>query len=158
MAERVDDNDNPGVLVHPPFFFLGALIIGTGLGRISPAPIFSLTYPRFIGGIVACLGLALIMVGRRCLIAHATNVNPTLPTKTIVCSGPYRFTRNPLYLGLTIIYFGLTLVLNTWWPLLFLFPVLLIMHFGVVRREERYLERKFGDSYRDYCARVRRYF
>src|SRR5262245_27075864 len=136
MVKPKDADDNPGVLVHPPFFFLGALIIGFGLGRIWPRPISSLIYPRYFGGLVACLGLALIAVGRNSLVAHGTNVNPTLPVKRIVRSGPYRFTRNPLYLGLTIIYLGLTLVFNTWWPLLFLFPVLLVMHFGVVRREE----------------------
>ncbi len=91
------------------------------------------------------------------MVAHGTNVNPTLPTTSIVTTGPYRFTRNPLYLGLTMIYLGLTLAINTWWSLLLLVPVLFVMHFDVVLREERYLERKFGDTYRQYRAHVRRY-
>ena len=79
------------------------------------------------------------------------------PTMSIVTAGPFRFTRNPLYLGVTLIYCGLALVSNTWWGFVLLVPVLLLIHFGVVAREERYLERKFGDSYRQYRASVRRY-
>ena len=91
------------------------------------------------------------------MLAAETNINPFKPTMSIVSSGPFRFTRNPLYLALTLIYAGLTLVLNTWWCVVLLAPVLLLIHFGVVAREERYLERKFGGSYRQYRARVRRY-
>ncbi len=91
------------------------------------------------------------------MIKHGTNVNPTLPTTVIVESGPFRFTRNPLYLGLTLIYIGLLLLLNTWRSLFLLIPVWLVMHFLVVRREEAYLQRKFGDTYGGYCQRVRRY-
>jgi protein-S-isoprenylcysteine O-methyltransferase Ste14 len=97
------------------------------------------------------------VAGRRALLAAETNINPFKPTMSIVTAGPYRFTRNPLYLGVTLIYCGLTLIINTWWCFVFLVPVLLLIHFGVVTREERYLERKFGDSYRQYRARVRRY-
>jgi Phospholipid methyltransferase len=82
---------------------------------------------------------------------------PFKPTMSIVTPGPFRFTRNPLYLGVTLIYCGLALVSNTWWCFVLLVPVLLLIHLGVVTREERYLERKFGDSYRQYRARVRRY-
>jgi protein-S-isoprenylcysteine O-methyltransferase Ste14 len=72
-------------------------------------------------------------------------------------SGPFRFSRNPLYLALTLLYLGLTLALNTWWGIVLLVPVLIIMHWGVILREERYLEQKFGESYRQYRSKVRRY-
>ena len=72
-------------------------------------------------------------------------------------SGPYRISRNPLYLGLTLIYLALTLAVDTWWGIALLLPLLVVLHHGVVLREERYLERKFGDTYRLYRARVRRY-
>ena len=91
------------------------------------------------------------------MVQRGTNVNPTLPTTAIVENGPFRLTRNPLYLGLTFIYVGLSFFLNTWWSLFLLIPVWLVMHFLVVRREEAYLERKFGQSYLAYCQRVRRY-
>jgi protein-S-isoprenylcysteine O-methyltransferase Ste14 len=91
------------------------------------------------------------------MLAAATNINPFKPTISIVTSGPFRITRNPLYVGVTLIYCGLSLVSNTWWCFVLLVPVLLLIHFGVVTREESYLERKFGDGYREYRARVRRY-
>ncbi len=91
------------------------------------------------------------------MLAAETNINPFKPTTAIVSSGPFRFTRNPLYLSVTLIYLGLTLAVNTWWAFLLLGPVLLFIHFGVVLREERYLERRFGESYREYRLRVRRY-
>src|SRR4029434_8133859 len=78
-------------------------------------------------------------------------------TTAIVASGPFRFSRNPLYLALTLLYLGLTLAFNTWWGIVVLVPVLIIMHRGVVQREERYLEQKFGETYRQYRSKVRRY-
>ena len=89
--------------------------------------------------------------------ATSTNVNPSLPTTAIVTSGPFRFSRNPLYVGLTLLYFGLTLAFNTWWSVVLLVPILIIMHRGVVLREECYLEQKFGETYRQYRSKVRRY-
>jgi protein-S-isoprenylcysteine O-methyltransferase Ste14 len=86
-----------------------------------------------------------------------TNVNPYKPTITIVDSGPFGFSRNPLYVAMTIMLVGLTLAANTWWGIFLLPPLLLLMHFGVIRREERYLEGKFGEPYLAYRRRVRRY-
>jgi protein-S-isoprenylcysteine O-methyltransferase Ste14 len=86
-----------------------------------------------------------------------TNVNPTLPSTALVEAGPFRFSRNPLYVALTFMYVGLALLANALWVLALIVPVMVLMHYGVVRREERYLEAKFGDAYRDYRSRVRRY-
>jgi len=91
------------------------------------------------------------------LRAAGTNVDPLLPTTAIVTAGPYRFSRNPIYVGLTLLYLGLALTFNTWWAVIVLVPILAVMHVGVVRREERYLEQKFGEPYRQFCSRVRRY-
>jgi protein-S-isoprenylcysteine O-methyltransferase Ste14 len=122
-----------------------------------PMPIFRDALAPWLGLVPVLLGLVIAIPGRRALQAAGTNVNPSLPTTAIVTSGPYRFSRNPLYVGLTLLYCGLTLVLNTWWGLILLIPILVIMHRGVVLREERYLEEKFGDAYRQYCSRVARY-
>ena len=84
-------------------------------------------------------------------------MNPREPTLAIVSEGPYRFTRNPLYLALAGIYLGITLAVGTVWPLVFLIPVLLITHYGIIKREERYLARKFGEPYVAYMGRVRRW-
>ena len=103
------------------------------------------------------LGAGIAIWGRRTMEAAGTNVNPSRPAKTIVSSGPFRFSRNPLYLSLTLMYLGLTLAVNTWWGFVALIPLIIVMHAGVVLREERYLEKKFGEPYRQYRSRVRRY-
>ena len=89
--------------------------------------------------------------------AAGTNIDPMLPARAIVTSGPFRYSRNPLYLALTLLYLGLTLALNTWWGLVMLVPLFIVMDRGVVLREERYLEQKFGEIYRQYRSDVRRY-
>jgi isoprenylcysteine carboxyl methyltransferase (ICMT) family protein YpbQ len=150
--------DRAGVIAPPPLIYLGGLLIGLAVNRWwRPCPIFGTDGWRWSGLALIVAGVALAVAARRALLAAETNINPFKPTTSIVNSGPFGFTRNPLYLALTLIYLGLTLVANTWWCFPLLVPVLLLIHFGVVVREERYLERKFGDSYRDYRLRVRRY-
>ena len=152
------NRDNPGVGVHPPLFFLSALLLGVVLDdRVRRFVIFDSHDWRWLGVILLLLGVGLVAFGRKTMIKHGTNVNPTLPTLAIVDSGPFRFTRNPLYVALTVIYIGLSLLFNTWWSLFLLIPVWLVMHFAVVRREEAYLESKFGENYLNYRRRVRRY-
>jgi protein-S-isoprenylcysteine O-methyltransferase Ste14 len=120
-------------------------------------PIFDHAVALWPGLALVILAVGIALWGRRALLAAGTNVNPSLPTTAIVTSGPFRFSRNPLYLALTLLYFGLTLAVNTWWGIVVLVPLLILMHRGVVLREERYLEAKFGESYRQYCSVVRRY-
>jgi len=84
-------------------------------------------------------------------------VDPSRPTTAIVTSGPFRFSRNPLYLSLTVMYFELILIANNWWGVVVAVPLLMVMHLGVVLREELYLDHKFGDTYRQYRSKVRRY-
>jgi protein-S-isoprenylcysteine O-methyltransferase Ste14 len=147
------NKDRAGVIAPPPLIYLGGILLALTLDRWWwHWPIFGSTEWRWSGLVLAVAGIIPIVAGRRALLAAETNVNPFKPTMSIVTAGPYRFTRNPLYLGVTLIYCGLALLSNTWWCF-----VLLLIHFGVVTREERYLERKFGDSYRQYRARVRRY-
>jgi protein-S-isoprenylcysteine O-methyltransferase Ste14 len=148
--------DNPGVLVFPPLLYGGAFVLVLILRVVWPMPILAAA-AVWPGLAIVVVGLAIMATGRRAMMAAGTNVNPTRPATTVVSSGPFRFTRNPLYVGVTLIFSGLTLAFNTWWGFIVLAPVLATMHFGVVRREERYLERKFGEPYRQYRSRVRRY-
>lgn len=150
-----DSADNPGVIAPPPLIYAGALLIALLLHRLLPLPIFGRAF--WPGLALTALGVALAIWGRNTLVAARTNVNPYRPSTTIVDSGPYGFSRNPLYVSLTLMYAGLTLVFDTWWGFILLVPVLIMMHVGVIRREERYLENKFGDGYRRYRDKVRRY-
>jgi protein-S-isoprenylcysteine O-methyltransferase Ste14 len=149
--------DSPGVVVLPPLLYLGALLavlVGRSLWQLPIAGGRSTLWP---GLALVAAGGGIAAWGRRTMLAAGTNIRPTLPANVIVTSGPFRFSRNPLYVALTLLFVGLTLLLNTWWGIVALVPVLLLMHFGVVRREERYLERKFGETYRQYRGSVRRY-
>jgi protein-S-isoprenylcysteine O-methyltransferase Ste14 len=86
-----------------------------------------------------------------------TNVNPDKPTIAIVTAGPYRYTRNPMYLSLCLLHLGIGLLINGVLPVLFTVPLALTLHFGVIKREERYLAAKFGEPYLAYQRRVRRW-
>ncbi|MFL5481800.1 MAG: methyltransferase family protein [Gemmatimonadaceae bacterium] len=150
-------SDVPNVLILPPLLYAVALAIGFLLQWIAPRTIMPSNARYWIGGILLASGLFLAMRGRRVMESAGTNVNPTLPSTALVATGPFRFSRNPLYVALTLMYVGLSLLANALWVLVLIIPVLVLMHYGVVRREERYLEAKFGEAYRDYRSRVRRY-
>src|ERR1051325_6079921 len=154
MAESAD---NPGVIAPPPLIYAAAFLIALLLHRLALMTIFGGGLALWPGLALVALSVGLAIWGRQALVSAGTNVNPYRPSTAIVDSGPYRFTRNPLYVALTLMYVGLTLAFDTWWGFILLVPVLIIMHLGVIRREERYLQRKFGESYRGYRARVRRY-
>ena len=150
--------DNPGVVARPPLLYGAAFVVVLVFRWFWPMPIFGQAVALWPGLVLVALGVGTAVWGRRTMQATGTNINPVLPTTAVVTSGPFRFSRNPLYLALTLLYLGLTLAFNTWWGIVMLVPLLIIMHCGVVLREERYLEQKFGDSYRQYRSKVRRYF
>jgi protein-S-isoprenylcysteine O-methyltransferase Ste14 len=138
--------------------YAGAFVVVLVLRWFWSMPIFGHAVGLWPGLALVVLGVGIAAWGRRTLQTAGTNVNPALPATAIVTSGPFRVSRNPLYFALTLVYCGLTLAFNTWWGLVVLVPLLIIMHRGVVLREERYLEQKFGEPYRQYCSEVRRYF
>jgi protein-S-isoprenylcysteine O-methyltransferase Ste14 len=149
--------DKAGVATRPPLLYGGAFVLVLVFRWFWPMPIFGHAVALWLGLALFVLGVGFAAWGRRTMQAAGTNINPALPTTTIVASGPFCFSRNPLYLALTLLYLGLTLAFNTWWGIVVLVPVLIIMHRGVVLREERYLEQKFGETYRQYRSKVRRY-
>lgn len=152
-------HDSAGVIAPPPLLYGAAIIVGLALHVLHPLAITS----RFVGvlhvvGIVlAVLGLLLSATVVRAFGAAGTPVTPWRGTTRLVHAGPYRYSRNPDYIGQTLVYVGIALVVNSWWLLILLPLVLLAVQLGVIRREERYLEAKFGAEYRDYTTRVRRW-
>lgn len=150
--------DKPGVIVWPPLLFGVGVSAFLLLGWLWPWPASSHPSSVWVGMALLFLGAALNVWGVLTLRKAGTNINPSLPAIALVTSGPYRFTRNPLYLAGSLLLLGLSLVLNNLWGVLAIIPLLIILHFGVILREERYLEAKFGESYRRYGSTVRRYF
>lgn len=152
-----ESQDNPGVIAPPPLIYAGTLAAGLLLNRTFPVKFLSrpialvLGIPCIITGILLTRSAFLEM--RR---AH-TNVDPRQPATALVTKGPFRYTRNPLYSSLTLIYTGIALVANALWAMLLLPVTLLIINRAVIEREERYLERKFGEQYLNYKASVPRW-
>lgn len=150
-------SDSPGVITHPPFIYAGGLLIAFGLHWLWPMPILTGPVGDWVGGLLIVLGLAVAVWAIVTFVSAGTNVPTHKPSTTVVSRGPYRFSRNPIYVGLTAVMGGIGLMANTAWVLILLVPTLLVMHYGVILREERYLEAKFGADYRAYAERVRRW-
>jgi protein-S-isoprenylcysteine O-methyltransferase Ste14 len=149
--------DNPGVIAPPPLIFAGALGAGLLLNRIRPTPFLPGAFSRALGWPLVVAGLLLGLWGFREMRRAGTNVDPREPTTAIVEAGPYRFTRNPLYVGMTLVYSGISARANALPALALLPAVLHVVHYKVIKREERYLEGKFGEEYLRYKGRVRRW-
>ncbi len=150
--------DHPKIVAFPPLIWL----IGATASVLAHFFVFSIRIlPQpfaLILGIVSVLaGPSLALPALLTMRAAGTNVDPAKPALTIVRSGPCRFTRNPMYLALCLVQAGIGFLLNDWIALLFVVPLALILHFGVILPEERYLEAKFGEQYFALKREVRRW-
>jgi protein-S-isoprenylcysteine O-methyltransferase Ste14 len=153
--------DIAGVIAPPPLLALAAVVFGLLLDGLFPAYVLTVLFTfdvRVAIAVVlfaaaAALGVPAVLALRRA----GTHVEPWKPASALVTRGIFRFSRNPMYVGLVLGVAGLAILLASDWMLVMTVVLSLTLHVGVVRREERYLEGKFGDAYRDYCARVPRY-
>ena len=153
-----DTPDTAQVLVRPPLAFGLAIIVGLALHWIVPLPFLPAGVPvPWLGATVFVLGFALFAWAVMTMTRAGSNVPTNRPSVTIVTSGPYRFTRNPIYVAMLVGLIGLAIAFDDLWLLATLVPFAFVIHYGVVAREEAYLERKFGDLYRGYRSHVRRW-
>jgi protein-S-isoprenylcysteine O-methyltransferase Ste14 len=159
----VEDRGTAGVIARPPLLFLGALMLGFMMDHLVPLrfPISRIGLAHWtsamIAGSMLLIGLALVTAGVRNFTRAATPVPTNQPTRALVTTGIHRYTRNPIYLGMFLVFGGIGLTVRSPWILILTLPLALIIAYGVVAREEAYLERRFGDAYRDYKTRVRRW-
>ena len=153
-----DMADTAQVIIRPPLAWGLAVIAGLALNWLVPWPFLPVDLPAgWLGAMVFILALALVAWAIVTITRAGSNVPTNLPTTTIVDSGPYRFTRNPIYLGMFLGLIGLAIAFDNLRLLMMLVPFVLVIRYGVVAREEAYLERKFGDVYRGYRSRIRRW-
>lgn len=155
-----DVSDRSGVRIFPPFIYAGLFALGYAIHVLVPVHLWPGAMPAVARAvawilIVAWLGLSgsAVFLFRRA----GTTPNPMRPTTAIVMHGPYRFTRNPMYVSLVALYIGATFFVNSVWPLVLLPVVVGLVQRQVIVQEEAYLEAKFGEEYRAYKTRVRRW-
>jgi len=152
--------DHPNVIIFPPIILATTIVLGSALQWLCPIgalATMSLAWRILVGVGLIFAGIVLAATGRRILMRLGTKVSPLQPTTALATDGVFSWTRNPLYSGGALAVFGVGLVFALDWLVLLILPSLVILHFGVVRREERYLEQKFGDRYRLYKLHVSRY-
>ena len=151
------DRDTPGVIFPPPLIFAAFFCLGLAVDALIPPPSWAGPLERGIGGALIAAGVITGMVVVLQFRRAKTHIEPWKPTSALVTSGIYRWSRNPAYVALALCHAGLALSLGKAWALAMLLPALVVIRFGVIRREERYLEHKFGETYRAYCGTVRRW-
>ncbi len=149
--------DSPRVVVRPPLLYLAALLAGIAIDYFWPASLMRDATQYMAGPSLVVGGLALALAAMGRFRAADTNIPTPLPATALVTDGVYTASRNPIYLGLTLLYLGIGFTADNLWIIALVAPVLAVMRYGVIAREERYLEAKFADAYREYCARVRRW-
>ena len=152
-----DERDNPGFLVPPPLTYLLTLVLGLVLDRSSHVPFLPRGVARILGW--PLLGGGVLLNGWFNLTMRRadTPIDPRKPVSKLTTEGPFRYTRNPAYLSLTMVYAGIALLRNALWAILLLPLVLFAIQRDQIEREERYLERTFGEEYLAYKERVRRW-
>ena len=157
MAARAN---GPGVRFPPPLLFIAGFLLGWWLDtRLEFLINGAGAGPMQLGLGFALVGsgFALMLWGITTFLRARTAVIPMSPARVIVATGPYRFTRTPMYVGLTAAYAGIALLVNMLWPMVTLPAVLVALHYLVIAREERHLRQAFPDAYGAYAARVRRW-
>ena len=151
---------NAGVRFPPPFLFVIGILVGWMLDRyLYPLPLsrFGGSAVEPLGWILLALGVILAAWGMATFRRAKTAINPHRSASQLVTHGPYRFTRNPMYTGLTVAYLGGAALLDSGWPIIVLPIVLFVLVRTVLSREETYLNHAFGADYGAYTARVRRW-
>ncbi|TML98869.1 MAG: isoprenylcysteine carboxylmethyltransferase family protein [Actinobacteria bacterium] len=151
------ERDAPGVVAPPPLIYAGGLAVGLGLDAALPSASLPRLLRTSLGWVLVVAGVVLLASFLAAFRRARTPVDPREATTTVVTSGPYRLSRNPAYLGMTLIYAGIAVLSQALWAFLALIVTLVVVDRGVIAREERYLERKFGAEYLRYKARTRRW-
>jgi protein-S-isoprenylcysteine O-methyltransferase Ste14 len=152
------DTDHSSVIVRPPLAWALAVLAGLTADWLRPVPLVpTLDSRTWIGGAVFSFGFALASSAIGTLRKAGTRVETNKPTTAIVEDGSYRFSRNPIYIGMLLGQTGLAIGFDSMWLLATMAPFYIVVRYGVIAREETYLERKFGAVYLDYKSRVRRW-
>ncbi len=147
----------PGLRLPPPVMYLAALLTGIVLNSLWAMSPMSGSWRYIVGSLLPIVSALTMPAVLRRFRRAGTSFDPRKAASVLITDGPYRFSRNPSYVSLTLLYLGVGIILNNGWILLLVVPILLVMDLWVVRKEERHLETKFGEDYLRYKAAVRRW-
>lgn len=138
--------------------YVGTLLLGVAIHVLSPIAIFPATPAHeILAGLLLLLSGAFARWAFLTMRRLGTTANPRKPSEVLATRGPFRISRNPIYVAMTGLYVGLAFLVNSAWLLILLVPLLMVMQWGVILKEERYLSGKFGDEYTAYSSRIRRW-
>lgn len=148
----------PAILAPPPILYLVSLALAFAVNAFAPRPITAASLTaQLAGAAFVLLSGAFARWAFVVMKMQGTSASPRKPSDALTTDGPFKLSRNPIYVAMTGLYFGIALLGNSFWPFLFLVPLLATMHWGVVLREERYLTHRFGEAYLAYKAKTRRW-
>jgi protein-S-isoprenylcysteine O-methyltransferase Ste14 len=159
-GQQADDTAVARGIARPPVLYLACLLVGLALDRVLPVPLLvpeAALIRWTVGGGLILIGVAIVAAGVRNFSRAATPVPSNQPVRALVTTGIHGWSRNPIYVGMCLLYAGVGIAARSPWVLILALPLVVILRYGVVAREEAYLERRFGDAYRNYKARVRRW-
>jgi protein-S-isoprenylcysteine O-methyltransferase Ste14 len=160
VGQQVNGSGTAGVIGRPILLFPAVALLGFASDHLLPLP-FAVSeidrVPWIVGGSLILFGLALFAAGVRNFSRAGTPLPTNQAARVLVTTGIYRWTRNAIYLGFFLMYGGIGVAFRSPWILILTLPLAITIRYGVVAREEAYLEGRFGDAYRDYKARVRRW-
>lgn len=151
------EQDNPGVRFPPPLAHVLAVLAGAGIHYFVPGVVLPTLPARWIGGTLLLLAFILAFFSFRAFKQARTTLQTDRPASTLVTTGIYRYSRNPNYLSMTLLFLGLGLLFNSLWMIVLLVPVFVWLWWWVVPAEEAYLLREFDQEYLDYQAEVQRW-
>jgi len=153
----MESQDRVNNIAPPAFIYVGGLMIGLLMHWLFPVQVLPTPSAVGISILLFVVSGPLAITAVRAFSRAKTTYFFTEPTSAIVTDGPYRFSRNPGYVSLTLLFFGIGFLVNSLWVLIMVLPAVTVIHYGVVKREERYLEANFGDEYREFKTAVRRW-
>ena len=157
MSGRAGAQETAGVIAPPPVILLGGLALGVIGGRLYPLSWVPVALRTPVGALLVGAAAVLLVLALREFKATDTPVVTRQPTRAIISKGPYRLSRNPIYLSFATLQLGIAVWTGSAWFLVGLVLTMMVITTGVIMREERYLERKFGEQYLEYKRKVRRW-
>ncbi len=154
---KTEKKDVAGVIAPPPLFFLAAILVGLGLEWLVRADIGLGRTGLYVGLALIVVSVIIAVLARQQFVKGGTSLRVEEPSTAILSTGPFRFSRNPLYGSMASLQIGIGIAASMAWVIALVIPALVVIRYAVIAREELYLERKFGEEYLNYKNSVRRW-